>query len=260
MRIHPWPLLPSLGLALALVLPAGCSSIPATPASVRPPLRIGVVADSPPLIFRQEGRWLGVEADLGRALASHLGLAPVWVAMPRRNLLNALLDGKVDLLMAGSPISEESRVHVDFTSPYLVVGLTALARAGEITSYNTEIKIRSARCRIGVIANSSGDHVVSRYFEEATRITFVQPEVAATALIQNQIDLFIHDAPAAWWLGLRHPRQLAIAPVLFAREEIAWAFRRGSVALRESANEALEIWQQDGTLESILQRWIPFSK
>ncbi|MGD9613288.1 MAG: hypothetical protein AB7V22_10375 [Kiritimatiellia bacterium] len=41
---------------------------------------------------------------------------------------------------------------------------------------------------------------------------------------------------------------------------MAWAFRRGSVALRESANEALAVWQKDGTLESILRRWIPYSK
>ena len=48
--------------------------------------------------------------------------------------------------------------------------------------------------------------------------------------------------------------------MLFDRAEIAWAFRRGSVSLRESTNRALAEWQKDGTLEAILERWIPYSK
>jgi ABC-type amino acid transport substrate-binding protein len=102
--------------------------------------------------------------------------------------------------------------------------------------------------------------LVCTYFSNAKCIAFPQAGDAVEALLQNQIDILVHDAPALWWLALRHEPKLAVAPALFAREEIAWAFRRGSVTLREAANQALADWQKDGTLESILQRWIPFSK
>ena len=62
-------------------------------------------------------------------------------------------------------------------------------------------------------------------------------------MLEKKIDLLVYDAPAAWWISLRHEPALALAPDLFAREEVAWAFRRGSVALRESANQALADWQ-----------------
>jgi polar amino acid transport system substrate-binding protein len=249
-----------LGLALIGSLVSGCRS--ADPARVSPktPLRIGAVADSPPLIFRQAGGWSGVEADLGRALAARLGMKPVFVAMPPHKLASALLDGQVDMLMAGMAITEDLRVQMDFSTPYLVVGQAALVRTSDLLLYNTEIKIRSARAQIGVVAGSSGDRLVSRYFTNATRTAYPNAKEAAAALRQNRIDLLIYDAPAAWWLATHSEQTLTLAPALFAREEIAWAFRRGSVTLRDSANMALADWRRDGSLESILQRWIPFSK
>jgi polar amino acid transport system substrate-binding protein len=212
------------------------------------------------MIFRQDGRWVGIEADLGRALGHRLGMNPVFVAYPPHQLTAALLAGKVDILMAGLSITEDRRVQMDFSTPYLVVGQTALIRSEELLRYNTEIKIRSTTSRVGVVESSTGERLVSRYFTQATRRAFTDANDAVNALIQNQIDLVIYDAPAAWWLGLRHGQLLSIAPVLFAREEVAWAFRRGSVSLREAVNDALADWHKDGTLESTLHRWIPFSK
>ena len=245
-----------LALALAAVLAPGCRSVD----SAKSPLRIGVVEDSPPLVFRHQGRWSGVEVELGRALAARLGLKPVFVACPPARLSAALLEGKVDVLMAGLTITEERRVQMDFSSPYLVVGQAALVRSADLLRYNTAIKIRTARVRVGVQEGSAGDRLVSRYFTGAVRTGFARTDEAVATLLEDRIDMLVADAPAAWWLALQHPDRLAVAPALLAREEIAWGFRRGSVVLRESANRALADWQKDGTLEAILQRWIPYSK
>ena len=218
------------------------------------------MADAPPLAFRQEGRWRGVEIDLGRALAERLDMKAVFVACPPNRLEDALLDGKVDVLMAGLTLSEERRVHMDFSVPYLVVGQGALVRAADLPRFNTPIKIRAAQGQVGVVAGSTGERFVSRYFAQSGRVAFLTVAEAVVALRQGEIDLVVHDAPALWWLSLGQAPELAVAPALFAREEVAWGFRRSSVALRESANRALADWQQDGTLEAILRRWIPFSK
>lgn len=246
------------GLLLALALAAAGCRGPAAARSAAP-LRVGVAADSPPLAFRQDGRWTGVEADFARAFAARLGLRPVFVPLPPAQLEEALLHGKVDLLMAGIAITEDRRVRMDFASPYLVVGQAVLVRAPDLMRVNTAIKIRAARARAGVVAGSAGDRLVSGYFPHADRQPFPDLDAAADALRQGRIDMVVHDAPALWWLALRHEPQLAVAPPLFAKEELAWAFRRGSVSLRESANQALAAWRQDGTLETILRRWLPVS-
>ncbi len=252
----------TLGLAVAMLLAiaSGCRSGGSLESPSRIPLRIGILADSPPLIFRLNGKWAGIEADLGRALAERLGMHPVFIPLPPRQLSAALLEGKVDILMAGITISEERRIQMDFCRPYLVVGQAALVRTPDLPQFNTEIKIRTTAQRVGVLSDSSGDRLVSSYFANANRVAFSSLKEATEALLKNRIDMVLFDAPATWWMALAHEGQLSIAPALFAREEIAWGIRRESMGLRTSANQALADWQKDGTLESILQRWIPYSK
>lgn len=260
MQYRPGHVLLPLGLAFGLALLTACRSPAPQSSAQSAPLRIGVVEDSPPLIFREGRKWKGVEAELGRALAERLGRTPVYIAFPPDRLSDALLKGKVDMLMAGIRITEERRVHMDFSTPYLVVGQTALIRPEELLRYNTKIRIRSSPARVGVIEGSAADRLVSGYFTRADRRPFRSGSDAVEALRKGEIDLWVGEAPALWWVAQHQHPPLAIAPVLFAKEEIAWAFRRGSVSLREAANQALSDWQQDGTLERILGRWLPFSQ
>ena len=242
-----------------LALAAGCRS-PGLPPVSGPPLRIGVVEDAPPLVFRDHRRWRGVEADLGRALAARLGQRPVFVPFPPAQLETALFDGKVDVLMAGLAVTEERRVKMDFSTPYLVVGQAALVRSPDRMRVNTLQKLTSARVRVGVLADSAGDRLVSRYFSRAIRQPFPDLAPAADALREGRIDMIVHDAPTLWWIARRHEPAFVVAPPLFAKEEIAWAFRRSSISLRETANQALADWQKDGTLETVLRRWLPISR
>jgi len=251
----------ALGLCLiSLSLLPACRSTDSSVSKAPPLLRIGVVDDSPPIIFREKRRWKGVEAELGRALAARLDKKAVFSAFPSDQLTQALLNGKVDILMAGLAITEERRVQMDFSSPYLVVGQAALIRPTEGYRYSTKIKIRSTNHRVGFIEGSAADHLVSRYFVKAKRIPFPDREKAVAALQKKEVDLWIGDAPMIWWTAQHETPFLAMAPVLFAKEELGWAFRRGSVTLREAANKALKDWQKDGTLEMILGRWLPFSQ
>ena len=212
------------------------------------------------MVFRSGRQWSGLESDLARAYAARLGLRPVFVALPADRLPDALFDGRIDVVMAGLPITEANRVRMDFSSPYLVVGLGAAVRPADLSRFNTDIKIRSARGRVGVVEGSRGDAFVSSYFPHAQRAAFDSLADAENDLAEGQIDLLVHDAPSIWWSIRNRDSALAMAPVLFDRVEIAWGFRRGSVGLRESANRALADWQKDGSLEAAIARWLPVSR
>ncbi|HRV31978.1 MAG TPA: transporter substrate-binding domain-containing protein, partial [Kiritimatiellia bacterium] len=144
------PLLLLLGTLTALSA-TSCRSLLSRP-QPQPVLRIGIVPDSPPLAFRQKRQWCGVEADLGRALAQRLDMRPVFIATPPARLADNLLSGKVDILMAGLTVTEERRTQMDFATPYVSVGQAAIIRAEDRLRYNTAIKIRTARTRVGAIA------------------------------------------------------------------------------------------------------------
>lgn len=247
-------------LALLLAVAGGCRTADRPRAASRPVLRIGTLTDSPPMAFRQRRQWAGIEADLGRALADRLGMRPVFVALEPEALIPALMNGRVDILMAGLVITEDRQVQMDFSTPFLVVGQSALIRREELLRFNTPIKVRAAGGRVAVVEGSAGERWASDYMSRAEPVPFRHLEPAIQALQRGQVDVLIHDAPELWWVARQPDSPVMLAPVLLARREVAWGFRRGSARLRASANQALADWQQDGTLEAILRRWIPVSR
>jgi ABC-type amino acid transport substrate-binding protein len=72
----------------------------ALPASSGQALRAGTTSDYAPLAFRQDGRIVGLEADLAAALAQRLGRPVELVELPWEGLIEALRAGDIDLIIA----------------------------------------------------------------------------------------------------------------------------------------------------------------
>ena len=80
-------------------------------------------------------------------------------------------------------------------------------------------------------------------------------------LSDGKIDMIIHDAPIILMLAAENERQ-GLVPLssLLTEEYLAWGLRKTEVELLKSANTFLEAIREDGRLDSIVDRWIPFSK
>jgi polar amino acid transport system substrate-binding protein len=72
-------------------------------------LRVGVSPKSPPMIFKQGGQVVGVEADLAGALGQALGRRVVFVEEDWGNLIDALCEERIDIIMSGMSITQARR-------------------------------------------------------------------------------------------------------------------------------------------------------
>ena len=83
-------------------------------------------------------------------------------------------------------------------------------------------------------------------------------EQAFTALRQDKIDLYVHDAPTSWELanGMENNDLISLYAPL-TEEMLAWAVRQDDDALAADLNRALRLMRSNGTLQYILNRWIP---
>src|SRR3990172_6890858 len=64
-------------------------------------LRVGTF-ESPPFAFKDElGNWEGIAVDLWSAVATSLSLNYEWVEITREQAVEALVQGKVDVVAAG---------------------------------------------------------------------------------------------------------------------------------------------------------------
>ena len=254
-------------LAKALFLPVCCILAGAMLAGCATPpspdvLRVGCVTDFAPLIYKDgRGEISGVEADLARALGDRLGRKTVFVPMDFDRLLDALLADKVDIVFAGLTATDARRVRVDFCNPYLVIAQAAVCRTKEARKYRGTARVATTPERVGVVAGTTGDELVSSSFVNAQKITFSKLDDAIWALRKNAVDLVVAGEPFAWYAVAQHASELSLTGARMTEEALAWAVRPGNHALRQAANEALAAWQTDGTLDRIFENnHCPFTK
>ena len=220
-------------------------------------LRVGVTPNAPPMIFKEAGRLTGVEADLAEALGKDLGRRVVYVEEKWEDLIDALCDNRIDIIMSSMSITLSRSYRVAFSNPYLNVGQIALTRAGEKYDYVVNLAIQAKR-GIGVKPGTTADFILQQEIPRAKRKYYTDGDDAAKALVKEKIDLFISDAPMIWYLASRYETKgLTVAPLLLNKEQLGWAVRRTDTELRDSVNAFLKKAQLNGQLNSVLKRWVP---
>jgi polar amino acid transport system substrate-binding protein len=222
-----------------------------------PALRVGVCPNSPPMIFKEGKKIVGLEVDMAQALGQTLGRPVQFVSLPREDLMDALEGDKIDIIMSSMTITRSRQFRIAFSDPYLRVGQMILVRDSEKYAFVLGTDPIEKR-RVGVKQGTTADFLVRQEFPRAKRKYFETGEAAAKALEKKQIDLFMSDSPMIWYLSSRYEAQgLAVSPRVFSDEFLGWGVRRTDTQLLDSVNGFLKASQASGELDRILHRWIP---
>jgi polar amino acid transport system substrate-binding protein len=227
----------------------------------RPFLRVGVTPNYPPMIFKLDHKITGMERDFAFLLADALNRDVAFVELPFTELINTLIEGKIDIVMSGMTVTEARRVRVSFADPYLKIGQVAVMRAQDSSKYNSLIGIRACDGAVGVVKGTTGEAYVRANFPNAGPITSVEDVGEAARLLNNRyIDLFVYDAPAIVWLVSENEATLKGFWEPLNDEYLAWAVNRGDQTLLKAANTALATWKKAGTVNQLVKKWLPYWK
>jgi polar amino acid transport system substrate-binding protein len=221
-------------------------------------LRVGVSADYPPLVFEREGKIVGIEADNALAVGEIIGRKVSINNMPFDKLMPALLAGEIDVIMSGFSVTAKRSEQVLFTDSYMVVGQMAILHRDKIASFAQPWAVYRPGVRIGVEPGTTGAAYAERELTDAEISFYQNADAAFAALRGDQIDLYIHDAPTSWQLATtRENADLISLYSPMTEEMLAWAVRPGDDVLAGELNRALAVMKSNGTLQYILNRWIP---
>lgn len=241
--------------------PSGAAE--ATPKAKSAALRVGISTEYPPVAFKQKGKIEGIEADFARQLPKELGTEVTIVEVPWNDLIPALLDHRIDVIMAGMSITQERRKLVDFTDPYMQVGQMAVIRKDDISRLHDPAVIDAKTSRVGFQKDTTGELFARENLKNAQLVGFDSIDAGIAALRAKKIDYFIHDAPTIWRLtGGFGPENADLMGLYrpLTIEHLAWAVRKDDGSLRDSLNQVLENWGRDGFLESVLDKWLKVRK
>lgn len=243
-------------LLLAVLVFSGCATT--APDVSYNPLRVGVTADNPPLIFKLDGNAAGVEADLALRLGAALHRPVEFIDLRWDDLVPALMAGKIDIIMAGMTITEVRKALINFSDSYLKSGLATLMRIEDAYRFNSPEDITGSGSTVGAMVDTTSETFVRENFTNAlTVMPFRRTSDAVYSLKTRRIDLFVYDAPSIVWLVSENEGVLTGFWRRLNVEYLGWGVRKGDDEFLKQVNSVLTNWSQDGTLRQILMQWLP---
>ncbi|MBC2594040.1 transporter substrate-binding domain-containing protein [Ruficoccus amylovorans] len=223
-------------------------------------LRVGVNPSGPPIIFLQGDKVSGIDADAARALGAKLGREVVFVQMPFNQLIPALLDNQIDIIMSGMSFTEMRAIRINFTQPYMKVGQMPLVRRADLNKYTNTLALLNAKGKVGVESGTTGDLFVQENFIYAERVPYKNAEDALPDLVAGKIDMFIDDSPIIWWMASENESNgLSPMVVSLSEEYLAWAVRKDDSELLDQANAFLMEFRSSGDLGKVIKKWLPYA-
>ena len=198
-----------------------------------------------------DGSFEGIDIDVAAAIADKLGLELQVDDMDFDAALLAAQNGKSDMVMAGVTVTDERQKVMDFSDTY-AEGIQSIIvpEDSDIASVDD-----LAGKTIGTQRGTTGYIYCTDDFGEDSVVAYDNGLTAVQALNNGQVDAVVIDnAPAKEFVAAN--TGLKILDTAYAQEDYAIGVAKGNTALLDAINGALEELQADGTLQSIVDKYI----
>lgn len=219
-------------------------------------LRVGVCPDYPPVIFDDNGKISGIEADLAQYAGDKLGVNIEFVELPFQDLTSYLEDEEIDVIMSGMANTDYRKNDLRFIAPYMTIGQMALVRKKEVENFSSYSNLYQSTHRVGYIESTTGEMFVKENMKVAEKIGFLNPEKAIEELKNNEIDVFFDDAPFILQAVKNNPGLSALG-WLFTTEQLAWAVSKDESrdGLYKKLNNVMQHARQSGDLRKVINKY-----
>ena len=197
-----------------------------------------------------DGGFEGIDVEIATAIAEKLGLELQIDDMDFTAALEAVQAGMSDMAMAGITVNEERLAVMDFSDTYATgVQVVIVKEGSDVTLDNLGEQL------IGVQNGTTGWQFCSDDFGDDHVAAFDNGITAVQALVNDQVDCVVIDQGPAEVFVSENPG-LTILETEYAIEDYAIGVNKGNTALLDAINGALAELQEDGTIQSIIDKYI----
>ena len=220
-------------------------------------LRMATNATFPPYEYYEGDEVVGIDPEIAAAIAEKLGMTLEINDMDFDPAIAAAQTGQADIVMEGLTVTDDRKEKINFTDSYATgVQVVIVPEDSDIQSVDDlEGKL------IGVQQGTTGDLYCSDTpenggFGEENVQKFTSGPVAVEALKNGQIDCVVIDnEPAKNYVAQNEG--LKILDTEYVTEEYAIGISKDNPELLEQINAALQELKDDGTIQSIIDKYIP---
>ena len=213
-------------------------------------LTLATNAEFPPYEYHDGDKIVGIDMDIADAIAKKLGLEVQIEDIAFDSVILEVTSGKADIGLAGISATDERKQSVDFSDTYTTSKQLIIVKDDSAIKGSKDLEGKT----VGVQTGTTGDIL-------ASDIKDVKPERydkgmdAVQALSQGKVDAVIIDSEVAKKF-VEETSGLKVLDEAFADENYAIAIKKGNKELLDSVNKALSELKSDGTIDSIIAKYI----
>ena len=197
------------------------------------------------------GEFEGIDIEAAQAIADKLGLELQIDDMDFDAALLSVQQGKADIVMAGVTVTDERKAVMDFSDSYATGIQSIIVPEGSDIASPDDL----AGKKIGTQRGTTGYIYCTDDFGEDAVVAYDSGLTAVQALNNGQVDAVVIDnAPAKEYVAANPG--LKVLETSYAEEDYAIGMNKDNTALVEAVNAALEELKADGTLQSIVDKYI----
>lgn len=236
----------------------------------------------PPYEYKEGDKIVGIDAEIAAAIADKLGMKLEIVDVDFGAALLGVEQGKYDMGMAGITVTEERKEKMDFSTTYatgiqvIIVpdgsAITGLDSLFVFDDDGNPTALVNPNIKIGVQQDTTGDIYSSSAItgwgfndlndDESIKtdrvVRYKTGADAVAALKTGKVDCVIIDnEPAKSFVAANEGIHILEGENEYAVEDYAICVKKGDTELLEKINQALADLKADGTIDRIINKYIP---
>ena len=224
----------------------------------------------PPYEYKDGDNFAGIDVEIAGKIAEKLGMTLEIKDVEFGTIIGGVQSGKFDMGMAGMTVTEERLESVNFTTSYATAIQVAIVKADagytsiddffNLDEEGNWVSVKDG-VKIGVQQDTTGDIYASDTVEnwgfgEDNVVRYKTGAEAVMALNTGKVTAVIIDnEPAKSFVAANEG--LVILDGAYADEQYAICIAKENTELLDKVNAALEELIADGTVQSIIEKYIP---
>lgn len=218
-------------------------------------LKMATNAYFQPYEYYQDGKIVGIDAEIAAAIAEYLGYELEIVDMEFDSIITAVKEGSVDFGMAGMTVTEDRLKDINFSNSYATGVQSIIVKEGSAITSVDDLLADDATYKVGVQLGTTGDIYATDDMGKDRVTSYNNANNAVLGLIGGDVDCVIIDNEPAKAL-VNANDGLKILDTAYADEDYAICVAKEKTELLDKINEAIVALTADGTIATIVNKYI----
>lgn len=222
-------------------------------------LRVGMELSYPPFeMIDKEGKPCGISVEIAESLGRFSGKTIQIENIAFVGLIPSLKSHKIDLIISSMSVTEERKQAIDFSDPYLKIGLCLLI-SKESTVSSIENADKAGKV-IVVKQGTTGQIYAQKNIKEATVLVLDKESACVTEVVQGKADAFIYDQISVFtnWQKNKDTTRALLNP--FAIEAWAVGICKDRPQLKEEVNRFISIYRDSEEFQTLKDKYLSEQK